>query len=157
MTDRNLADCVPELQKKVPLLIEDYNSMFPGRQLKSICTLRSTQEQQNLFAVGRTIPPYGPKYYLTKVDGVIKFSKHNPDPIEPLSKAVDFGVFIGGKYLKHDIFYYPLLDLARKYELVSGLYFFQRGLPLEVLLQLPEFRDSPHIETKGPLYSPPHG
>jgi hypothetical protein len=154
MSSRDLKDCVDELQLKVPQIIDEYNKTYPGRELRVICTLRNTQEQQNLYAVGRTIPPLGPNYWLTKVDGVKKFSKHNPDPIQPLSKAVDVGVFIGGKYIREDSYYYGLLELARKNLLVSGLDFRESGLTLVQLLHDGHFHDIPHIEVKGPIYEP---
>lgn len=154
MASRRLEDTVPELQQKVPLIIAEYNQVHPERELRVICTLRSTQEQQDIYAVGRTVPPIGNKYVRTKVDGVTKFSKHNPDPLEPKAKAVDFGVFIGGKYMDHDEFYYDLLELARKNDLVSGLDFFETGLPLEARLKKRDFKDSPHVEVRGPIYTP---
>lgn len=154
MASRKLEDCVDELQQKIPLIIAEYNQTFPERELRIICTLRSTEEQQNLYAVGRTVPPIGNKYIVTTVDGVKKFSKHNPDPLEPKAKAVDFGLFIGGKYITTDEFYYPLLELARKNDLVSGLDFSETGLPLVEVLRKRGFKDSPHVEVRGPIYMP---
>lgn len=155
MSSRSLTDCVIELQQKVPLIILDYDTQNPGTDIRIICSLRSTAEQQLLYSRGRTAAPYGPRYEVTKVDGVFKFSKHNPDPIEPKAKAVDFGVFIGGKYMTQDHYYYPLLELARKYNLISGLDFFNTGQPLQACLDRPGFKDLPHIEVPGPLYEPP--
>lgn len=152
MASRLLSDAVPELQEKVPTIIAAYNSMFTdGRELFVDCTLRSTAEQQAIWNIGRKTPPIGPKYYRTWVDGIVRFSKHNPDPQEPLSKAVDFGVSVGGKYINIDEYYYPLLDLARKYNLISGGDFHNTGLPLSSILELTGFKDWPHIEVKGPL------
>lgn len=153
MASRDLKLCVPELQTKIPYIIDDYNCMFPGKSLEVICTLRSTEEQQHLYQIGRSIPPLGPQYVVTTVDGMFKFSKHNPDPKEPLAKAVDFGVFAGGKYLTAKQYYYPLLDLSRKYKLISGIDFRGSTLPLETLLQRPGFKDFPHVEIQGLLYS----
>lgn len=152
MASRDLKLCVKELQEKIPLIIEEYNRLFPERELKIICTLRSTEEQQRLFAIGRTTPPIGKKYWVTKIDGIRVFSKHNPTPTESLSRAVDFGVFIGGKYITNITYYYPLLDLARKQNLISGLDFNNSGLPLERLLKQKTFKDAPHIEVKGAYY-----
>ena len=146
MASRLLTDAVPELQLKAPLIINDYQMQFPDRVLKVICTLRSTQEQQALFFQGRT-----------KVDGIHKFSKHNPDPIELLAKAVDFGVFVCPTYITQESYYYPLLDLARKYQLISGLDFFNTGVPLAECLLHTYFKDPPHIEVPGPLYVPKVG
>ena len=154
MASRLLTDCVMDLQQKVPLIILDYETQNPGTDLKVICSLRSTAEQQLLYARGRTVAPFGPKYEVTTVDGVHKFSKHNPDPIEPKAKAVDFGVFIGGKYMTQDHYYYPLLELARKYFLISGLDFHNTGQTLQQCLARPGFKDIPHVEVPGPLYVP---
>lgn len=154
MASRKLEDCVNILQQKIPLIINEYNQTYPERELRVICTLRSTQEQQDLFAVGRTKPPIGNKYIVTQIDGVTKFSKHNPDPVEPKAKAVDLGIFIGGRYMTEDNFYYPLLDLARKNDLVSGLDFRETGLTLVELLKKRSFKDSPHVEVRGPVYVP---
>ena len=144
MSSRLLTDCVMELQQKVPVIILDYETAYPGRVLKVICTLRSTQEQQVLFAQGRT-----------KVDGVHKFSLHNPDPENSLSRAVDFGVFVNNQYITQNFYYYPLLDLARKYSLISGFDFFETGEPLEKCLLHKYFKDPPHIQTHAKLYVPP--
>lgn len=151
MSSRLLSDCVLELQQKVPVIIFDYETQYVGRVLKVICSLRSTQEQQALYALGRTD---GSAHIVTQIDGVRKFSKHNPDPIESKSKAVDFGVFVGGKYIMKDFYYYPLLDLARKYNLVSGLDFARTGASLQDCLNKKGFKDPPHIEIPGPIYMP---
>ena len=152
MASRDLTLCVPELQEKVPLIIQGYNLLYPDRELRVICTLRSTEEQQKLYAIGRTIPPIGKKYRVTQVDGVKVFSKHNPNPTEALSRAVDFGVFIGGKYMTRNEYYYPLLNFAREVGLISGLDFANTGKPLEELLKSKSFKDAPHVETKGAYY-----
>jgi hypothetical protein len=151
MSTRNILDAVPELQTKIPLIIVDYAKLYPDRILKIICVLRSTKEQQALYALGRTD---GSDHIVTQIDGVTKFSKHNPDPVEPKSKAIDFGVFVGGKYITRDFYYYPLLDLARKYNLVSGIDFDRTGLPLQGCLSRKGFKDPPHIEVPGPIYVP---
>ncbi len=152
MASRDLALCVPELQEKVPLIIQGYNLLFPDRELRVICTLRSSEEQQKLYAIGRTISPIGKKFQVTQVDGIKVFSKHNPNPTESLSRAVDFGVFIGGKYMTRGEYYYPLLEFARDQRLISGLDFKDTGKPLEELLKSKSFKDAPHIETKGAYY-----
>ncbi len=154
MSDRLITDCVLELQQKIPLIIADYATQFPGQTLGAICTLRSIAEQQADYAKGRTVAPIGARYEVTTIDGVTKFSKHNPWPNQPLSQAVDFGVFINKAYMTEDSYYYPLLDLARKYSLISGLDFFNTGLPLADCLAKKTFHDPPHVEVPGPLYMP---
>jgi hypothetical protein len=152
MASRLLTDCVDELQQKVPLIIAEYNSLYSGRSLRPISTLRSTEEQQAIYAIGRTVAPIGDRYIRTKNDGVLNPSKHNPWPDYPLSKAVDFGVFVMGHYYTDNTFYYPLLDLARKYDLISGGDFIMSGSSVSVLLAEKKWRDWSHIETKTPLY-----
>ena len=149
MASRNLSDCVPELQAKIPLIIKDYNTLFLDRTLFITCTLRSTLEQVQLFAVGRTREPIGKSYIVTWQDGLTRCSMHNPLPDQPLSRAVDLGVLIGGKYMGKDIYYRPLLDLARKYNLISGWDFRNSGLPMDQLIGDGHFHDAPHIETKS--------
>lgn len=148
MASKDLKDAVPELEQKIPLIIKDYESMFPERKLEVICSLRSTEEQQHLYAIGRTLEPIGRKYIVTQKDGVTKLSKHNPTPTCKLSRAVDFGVFVGGKYITQIEYYYPLLDLARKYDLISGLDFSNTGQTLEQRKLSKNFKDAPHIEVK---------
>lgn len=133
MASRNLKDCVEELQQKWPLIKKDYEDMYIDRVIKPICTLRSTEEQQALYAQGRTKP--GKK--VTWIDGVNKRSKHNPlpPPGPQKSRAIDAGVFIGGKYMTKEVFYEPLRDLAKKYGLKSGWTFPRHAC------------DPPHIET----------
>ena len=135
MASRRLEDCVDELQQKWPLIKKDYESTYIDRVIKPICTLRSTEEQQALYAQGRTKP--GNK--VTWVDGVTKLSKHNPQPTPggiKLSRAIDVGVFIAGKYITQASFYEPLKDLAHKYGLKSGWDFPSHAC------------DPPHIETR---------
>lgn len=165
MSSRNLADCTPVLRIAAQDIIQKYNNAFSdGRVLRPICTLRSTDEQFNIWKVGRTwvmqdgVPhelTADRKKILTTVDGYTKFSKHNPDPVEPLAKAVDFGVFVGGKYITDNTYYYPLLQLARDAGVVSGIDFRQSGLDLATLIaDKTLWKDVPHIEVPGPLYHP---
>jgi len=153
MPTRNLTDAVPVLQSVAPKILADYQQVYPDRELRVICVLRSSTEQWACFKVGReiqenldgtyTILSEDDNEIVTKVDGRTKFSKHLPDPIEPKSKAVDFGVFIGGKYMTNDSYYFPLQFLAHKYGLRSGADF------------LGKFKDFPHVEVPGPIYTPP--
>ena len=152
MPSRDLNDCVPELAQKIELIIKEYNELYPDRKLIIICSLRSTKEQQALYAKGRTIPPLGKRYHVTQVDGVRVFSAHNPDPIEPKAKAVDFGVIENGKYVVKDNAYFPLLALARKYNLICGLDFANSGKPLNELLKDGKFHDVAHVQVNRPLY-----
>jgi peptidoglycan L-alanyl-D-glutamate endopeptidase CwlK len=76
------------------------------------CTQRSVEEQQRLYAKGRTQP--GQK--VTNVDGVTKKSNHNYTP----ARAVDVAVVINGKVSWDADEYAPLGELAKKYGLHWG-------------------------------------
>ena len=134
MASRDLSLCVEELQNKVPLIIADYNQSNTPYTITVICTLRPTAEQQALYAKGRTVPGR----IVTYKDGVTSFGAHNPTPTQPLSRAVDFGVFRGKDYITQNIFYAPLGPLADKYGLIWG------G-------SWKTLKDYPHIETKDAL------
>lgn len=160
MASRKISDCVPELQEKIPLIVQEYNETYLQDNIiiKPICTLRSTAEQLSLFKIGRVVEMVNGipvvksvdnRKIVTKLDGITKLSRHNPTPKQPLSRAVDFGVFCGGKYLTEIKYYEPLLELARKHGLISGLDFGQTGKPLTWLKNLRGFKDAPHMETKG--------
>lgn len=136
MASRNLDDCVVELQEKVPKIIEEFNSNNPGLELRVICTLRSTAEQQKLYAIGRSTGKIGRKYIVTNIDGIKKFSNHNPTPKINKSRAVDFGIFSNGEYIRETGPYKQLVNLANKYGLVSG------GSWITI-------KDFPHIEIKN--------
>jgi len=133
MPSRRLEDCVQELQAKIPLLMKDYATLYEDIDLiiKPICTLRSIAEQQILYAQGRTAPGK----IVTKVDGITNIGMHNPTPEEPLSRAIDFGVFQHGLYITSDIYYYYIGRLANDYNLVWGGFW-------------KSFRDRPHVEVK---------
>lgn len=160
MPSRDLADCVPEFAHKIELIIKEYNETYFHDKaiIKPICTLRTAAEQLACFKVGRVVEmvngipvvkSINPKKIITKLDGIMKVSKHNPTVTQPLSRAVDFGVFIGGKYITDNDYYEPLLTLARKYDLISGWDFKQSGLSIAELKKKKIFKDPPHIEMKS--------
>lgn len=97
--------------------------MFPSRLLLVDWIWRSTADQQALFAIGRTTPPIGQRYEVTMCNGVTSKSNHqNVDPNgNPCSLAVDLFVEIDGKYMGDGSYYEPLVALALKYNLKSGL------------------------------------
>lgn len=159
MSSRDLKDCVPELAEAAMRIIEDYNAahLLEKAVLKPICTLRLTSEQLALFKIGRVIEmvdgvpvvkSVDKRKVVTYIDGITKPSKHNPIPEQPLSRAVDFGVFIGGKYITDTKYYEPILDLARKHGVRSGWDFKDSGLTIAELKKKAWFKDPPHIETK---------
>ena len=135
---RDINDCVGELKEKIPKIIADYNEMFPDRKLFVVCTLRSLEDQLKAFIEGKS-----------QIDGVHKFGRHNAIPGKyDKSRAVDFGVMIKGKYEGNGKYYTYLLDLARKYDLVSGIDFKQTGQSAFERLASKDFIDSAHIELK---------
>lgn len=78
-----------------------YEKRYPGRKMECICTYRSPKEQARLYAKGR----FGSnEKQVTWVDGKIKKSKHNHMP----SRAIDFGIFDGGKYCQDEEPYWPI-------------------------------------------------
>jgi peptidoglycan L-alanyl-D-glutamate endopeptidase CwlK len=128
MASRDLKDCTTELQEKWPLIKRDIELANPTWVAKPICTLRSTDEQAELFQQGRTKPGK----IVTWIDGVTKIGAHNPIPgaVEQKSRAIDVGIFVDGKYMTDNSYYKCLIDMCKKYDLKSGW----------------DFGDPPHIE-----------
>lgn len=127
MATRELKDCVAELREKYPLIKQEFEETYTGMEMRIVCALRSTDEQQKLFAQGRTEPGH----IVTWVDGVTKIGAHNPIPGQkPESRAIDVGIFVKGEYMTQSSYYRPLQTLAPKYGLKSGW----------------SFGDPPHIE-----------
>jgi len=101
------------LVKRFMHVKEDYERDHPGKQLMVSCTYRSTDEQWRLFQQGR----FGDtRPQLTQMNGRDKRSKHNNFP----SLALDCFVLNGGKALWDENYYWPLLNLCKKYGLISG-------------------------------------
>ena len=86
-----------------------YEQTTPGAVLRVTCTHRSVQEQQTLYAKGRTTPGQ----VVTQVDGVKVLSKHNILP----ARAIDFCVTVGGKVTWDQSYYWE-----------AGPYFEAEGL-----------------------------
>jgi hypothetical protein len=148
------------LANKIELIVKEYNETFFQDKviIKPICTLRLASEQLALFKIGRVVEMVNGipvvksvdnRKIVTKLDGIVKRSKHNPTPTQPLSRACDIGAFCGGKYLTDTKYYEPLLTLARKHNLISGWDFGQTGLTMAELKKKKGFKDAPHLEIKG--------
>lgn len=90
------------LQDCFKMLKLAYEKMFSDRELKLTHTLRTLEEQQKLYKIGRS-GIKGEKI-VTNCDGVINKSKHQE------GKAFDIAVFIKGKpEARWDVgFYMPL-------------------------------------------------
>lgn len=106
MSSRDIKDCVPLLREFWPKLWEYYRNEFKDRELFLTCTLRSTDEQQELYKIGRRgVKGEG---VVTQIDGVKKLSKHNPLPDQPKARAFDVGVKENGKVVWNGKYFVPL-------------------------------------------------
>jgi peptidoglycan L-alanyl-D-glutamate endopeptidase CwlK len=128
MPSRDIKQCVVELQAAWSHILAAYLDAHPNRSLMLTATYRNVEEQQALYAQGRTSP--GP--IVTQCDGVIIKSKHNSTP----SLALDFAVLIAGK-LTWDVSEYAAVGkIAQDIGLVWG------G-------SWPTFPDAVHLEVKA--------
>ena len=124
MASTRLSDCEPALQLAYTLLLHDFREQT-GHDLLLTCTKRSVEEQQKLYAQGRTEPGQ----IVTQIDGIHKLSNHNLSP----ARAVDVAVLISGKITWAESAYAPLGELAHRYNLVWGGSWHS-------------FKDLPHLE-----------
>ena len=89
MPSIDLQSCEPRLREGFLKAKRAYEQDHAGAVLRVTCTHRSVQEQQVLYAQGRS----GPGRIVTQVDGGKQLSNHNHFP----SRAIDFCVTWGGK------------------------------------------------------------
>lgn len=87
MPSRSITDAHPYLQKCFPKIDLEYRRRNPDKYLKPVCTHRSTQEQAQLWLIGRRGVAGESK--VTNVDGTTRIGNHNYLP----SLAIDVGVF----------------------------------------------------------------
>jgi peptidoglycan L-alanyl-D-glutamate endopeptidase CwlK len=132
MASRSLSDASPALVERYLLLAEDFAREQAPRSLIVTCTYRSVEEQQKLYAQGRTVPGK----VVTKIDGVKIKGMHNFIP----SRAIDVAVAVGGEIQWDEPLYHPLVELAARHGLVSG------G-------SWPYFKDWPHIEGPPEMFA----
>lgn len=125
MATRSLSAAEPALVERYLLLAEDFAREQSPRRLIVTCTYRSVEEQQKLYAQGRTVPGK----VVTKIDGVKVKGMHNYTP----SRAIDVAVMVDSEVVWDEPLYHPLVELAARHGLVSG------GSWLH-------FKDWPHIE-----------
>lgn len=125
MPSTALHDCEQRLAGAFVDLRAEFRAEHPGHDLVITCTKRSVEEQQVLYAQGRTKPGQ----IVTQIDGVTKKSNHNLSP----ARAIDVCVTIAGKVSWREQDYAPLGPLAHKHGLVWG------G-------DWPHFKDYPHLE-----------
>lgn len=112
MPSRSLEHCEPTLAEAWRGVARDYAISRPDRELVITCTRRSVEEQQMLYAQGRTKPGQ----IVTQIDGVTKKSNHNLDP----ARALDFAVVVNGKISWDPAVYEEPGRLAETYGLVWG-------------------------------------
>lgn len=136
MASRSLADAHPALTERFILLGEDFAREQTPRRLIVTCTYRSVEEQQKLYAQGRTVAGK----VVTKIDGVRVKGMHNYTP----SRALDVAVFVDDAISWDELLYHPLVDLAARHGLVSG------G-------SWKTWKDWPHIEGPPALFTVKEG
>lgn len=125
MGSRRLEDADPRLADAFCRGRAAYQRDYPNHVISVTCTHRSPEEQQKLYAQGRTAPGQ----IVTQIDGVKKLSNHNHYP----SRAIDFCIEVGGKTTWSD-----------KEYLIAGPYFVAQGLTWGGNWKT--FKDYPHIE-----------
>ena len=125
MASIDLQACEPKLREAFLRGRRNYEQATPGSILRVTCTHRTTQEQQVLYAMGRT----SPGRVVTQVDGVTKLSKHNAFPC----RAIDFCVTWAGKVSWDEADYMTVGPYMEREGLVWG------G-------SWPTFKDYPHVE-----------
>ncbi len=126
----------------------DYFARFPGKYLSLTCVHRTPAEQLELFKKGRTATFAGTwvvedqSKIVTNVDGFKVLGAHNYYP----SRAIDVAVVDNqtGKALWEEKYYLPLLEIAKRYDLVSGGDWDGDGDRTDQKLH-----DLPHIEVKN--------
>ena len=113
---RDILHCHPYLQDRWPHL-RDLFQGTTGHDLILTCTWRSVEEQQRLYAQGRTAPGK----VVTWVDGIKKKSNHNFYPARAFDVAVDIDPDVQKVVVSwDDPLYLPLIELCQILGLVSG-------------------------------------
>lgn len=133
MATRDIKDAAQVLQDAWPNLLRAYHDQT-GNELLLTCVYRSPEEQQALYALGRTAPGK----IVTRVDGKVNLSKHNKKP----SEAIDVAVLVAGKASWDEDLYVQIGPLARSLGLHWGGYWGQGYVPPDPRA----FKDLPHIE-----------
>jgi len=125
MPSRKLNDADDKLSTLFSIGRYLFENDYPSRKLIITTTWRSPEEQQMLYAQGRTKPGQ----IVTQLDGVNKLSNHNYHP----SRALDFAVVINGAITWDEAEYKK-----------AGPYFTVRGLLWGG--NWTSFKDYPHLE-----------
>lgn len=124
------------LKNALPHIIEDFNAFDPTRRLIIVETDRTAERQAQDFAAGRS-----------QRDGLHKLSMHQVQTLhdELAAHAVDFGVIVRGAYMQDRGSYEPLMVIAERYGLRSGLDWDCDGI-MDVKQRARAFVDAPHVE-----------
>lgn len=125
MPSTSLKDAEKTLAEGFVLGRLEYEDDHAGHSIIVTCTHRSVEEQQRLYAKGRTTPGK----IVTNVDGVKRKSNHNYHP----SRAIDFAVVIDGKVTWDEEEYDKAAPYFKKHGLAWG------G-------DWKSFKDRPHVE-----------
>lgn len=129
MASRDIKDCHPDLQKRVPLFLNECKKA--GIDVLIYCTYRSNAEQDELYKIGRTKP--GKKVTNAKAGQ----SKHNfTINGKPASKAFDFVPLDNGK---------PAWNDSKKYRAAGEI---AVSLGLEWAGHWKTFKEYPHVQLK---------
>ena len=126
MPSRALTVCHPELVLRWKRVVDRFYKAQTSRKILVTCTYRPVEEQQALYAQGRTKP--GP--VVTQLDGVKHRSNHNMLPC----RALDFAVLVYGK-VSWDVVEY--MEVGALVLVGSGLVWGGNW---------PHFKDYPHVE-----------
>lgn len=131
MPSRDIKDAHPVLQEAWPKIKAAYEAACPGFTLSISCSRRSPQEQQELYAQGRTKAGQ----IVTQIDGKNKLGAHNFTP----SRAIDVMVVKDGKAVWSDASYAilgPILEDLGDARLEWGGHW-------------TSFKDLPHIQLRN--------
>jgi len=129
------------LRDALPLIIEQFDAFDPTRRLIIVETVRTTERQRADFAAGRS-----------QRDGIHKLSMHQLQALhgEYAAHAIDFGVIVRGKYATDRGSYEPLMTIAERHGLRSGMDWDCDGI-MDVAQRPRAFVDAPHCECRAPV------
>jgi peptidoglycan L-alanyl-D-glutamate endopeptidase CwlK len=118
VASRDLSLCCSILREFIPELISEWSS-GEDTELRIIQALRTDEEQEVLYAQGRTTPGK----IVTNDDGFNTKSKHQKQVLhgEDAAHAVDLGMFLDGAYITQDtLAYRRMAKLGEALGLRSG-------------------------------------
>jgi hypothetical protein len=124
----NLGGVHPSLIAAVTRIIQTMESL--GKPMTVTDALRTTEQQQAIYAKGRTAP--GP--IVTQCDGVVKMSNHQAHPDDLFGHAVDCAFVVNGQ---------PNWDEANPWKLYGEM---AKALGCRWGGDFKSFVDKPHIE-----------